>query len=102
MTSVQSPTEQLYREALKYIPGGTSRLHYYYTPFPIYARSGGGCRLICHAPSHTLDAAGQMHIPWAAEPRAPDRQHDGADHRPRASHVARLLADAPAARSGHS
>ena len=46
MTSVSSPTEQLYREALKYIPGGTSRLHYHYTPFPIYARSAGGCRLV--------------------------------------------------------
>ena len=46
MTSVQSPTERLYWEALKYIPGGTSRLRYHYTPFPIDARSAGGCRLI--------------------------------------------------------
>jgi len=27
------------------IPGGTSRLHYHFDPYPIYARSGSGCRL---------------------------------------------------------
>jgi len=46
MTAASNPTETLYREALKYIPGGTSRLHYHYAPYPIYARSAGGCRLI--------------------------------------------------------
>jgi len=46
MSSVPSPTERLYREALKYIPGGTSRLHYHYAPFPIYARAARGCRLV--------------------------------------------------------
>lgn len=38
-------SERLHREALRYIPGGTSRLHYHYEPFPIYARAGRGCRL---------------------------------------------------------
>jgi len=38
-----SPTARLYAEASKYIPGGTSRLHYYFQPFPIYARKGEGC-----------------------------------------------------------
>ncbi|MHB1004249.1 MAG: aspartate aminotransferase family protein [Chloroflexota bacterium] len=33
-------------EARTYIPGGSSRLHYYYEPYPIYARSGKGCRLV--------------------------------------------------------
>jgi len=27
------------------MPGGTSRLHYYYQPYPIYAESGSGCYL---------------------------------------------------------
>ncbi|MBI3974208.1 MAG: aspartate aminotransferase family protein [Chloroflexi bacterium] len=35
--------ERLHAEACRYIPGGTSRLHYYYHPYPIYARSGQGC-----------------------------------------------------------
>jgi glutamate-1-semialdehyde 2,1-aminomutase len=46
MSDETTPTEQLYREALKYIPGGTSRLHYHFAPFPIYARSASGCRLV--------------------------------------------------------
>jgi glutamate-1-semialdehyde 2,1-aminomutase len=40
-----SATARLYEEACRYIPGGTSRLHYYFRPYPIYARSGDGCYL---------------------------------------------------------
>lgn len=38
-------TEQLFREAATLIPGGTSRLHYYFPPHMIYAERGQGCRL---------------------------------------------------------
>src|SRR5689334_24534904 len=43
--SASSATARLYEEACQYIPGGTSRLHYYFRPYPIYARSGDGCYL---------------------------------------------------------
>ena len=43
--STGSATARLYDEACRYIPGGTSRLHYYFRPYPIYARSGEGCFL---------------------------------------------------------
>ncbi len=36
---------RLYQEAIKVIPGGTSRIHYWFEPYPIYARSARGCRL---------------------------------------------------------
>jgi len=38
-------SKRLFDEACQYIPGGTSRVHYYYEPYPIYAHSGAGCRL---------------------------------------------------------
>jgi glutamate-1-semialdehyde 2,1-aminomutase len=38
-----SKTAQLFEQAQKYIPGGTSRIHYYFKPYPIYAQSGEGC-----------------------------------------------------------
>lgn len=38
-----SATADLYDEARRYIPAGTSRIHYYFRPYPIYARSGNGC-----------------------------------------------------------
>ena len=38
-------TEALFEEARGYIPGGTSRIHYYFDPHPIYARSASGCCL---------------------------------------------------------
>ena len=38
-------TDDLYRAASALMPGGTSRLHYYYPPHPIYAAHGRGCRL---------------------------------------------------------
>lgn len=40
-----SATRALHAEACKLIPGGTSRLHYVFEPYPIVARSGLGCRL---------------------------------------------------------
>jgi glutamate-1-semialdehyde 2,1-aminomutase len=43
--SASSATARLYEEACQYIPGGTSRLHYYFRPYPIYARSGDGAYL---------------------------------------------------------
>ncbi len=43
--SATSATARLYEEASRYLPGGTSRLHYYFRPYPIYARSGQGCRV---------------------------------------------------------
>jgi glutamate-1-semialdehyde 2,1-aminomutase len=44
--SHESPASRaLYEEACKYIPGGTSRLHNYFHPNPIYIRSGHGCRI---------------------------------------------------------
>ncbi len=38
-------TAELFEESSRYMPGGTSRLHYYYHPYPIYAQSGSGCYL---------------------------------------------------------
>jgi glutamate-1-semialdehyde 2,1-aminomutase len=40
-----SATARLHAQASELIPGATSRLHYYFKPYPIYARSGQGCRL---------------------------------------------------------
>lgn len=40
-----SVTARLVEEARRIIPGGTSRLHYHFAPYPIYARSGSGCQL---------------------------------------------------------
>lgn len=40
-----STTARLHAQASQLIPGATSRLHYYFKPYPIYARSGRGCRL---------------------------------------------------------
>jgi glutamate-1-semialdehyde 2,1-aminomutase len=40
-----SRTAELYAEACRYLVGGTSRLHYHFAPYPIYARSGAGCYL---------------------------------------------------------
>ncbi len=41
----ESVTAQLHSAACDLIPAGTSRLHYLFEPYPIYARSGRGCRL---------------------------------------------------------
>ena len=40
-----SATRRLHGEASRVIPAGTSRLHYVFEPYPIYAHSGAGCRL---------------------------------------------------------
>ena len=46
MTTPTRPASgRLYQEASRYIPGGTSRIHYYFEPYPIYARSASGFRL---------------------------------------------------------
>jgi glutamate-1-semialdehyde 2,1-aminomutase len=41
----ESGTAAHYAEARRYLPAGTSRIHYTFAPYPIYARSGCGCRL---------------------------------------------------------
>ena len=46
MTPAATATERLFDEACRYIPGGTSRIHYYYPPYPIYARSARGCTVV--------------------------------------------------------
>jgi len=38
-------TDTLFQEAATMMPGGTSRLHYFYAPHPIYASRARGCRL---------------------------------------------------------
>lgn len=43
--SPTSRTARLVEEARTVIPGGTSRIHYHFSPYPIYAQSGSGCRL---------------------------------------------------------
>lgn len=40
-----SRSHELHRSASALMPGGTSRLHYYFPPHPIYAARGRGCRL---------------------------------------------------------
>jgi glutamate-1-semialdehyde 2,1-aminomutase len=40
-----SATAQLHETATAVIPGGTSRIHYHFQPYPIYARAGKGCVL---------------------------------------------------------
>lgn len=42
----KTATERLFDEACRYIPGGTSRVHYYFPPYPIYARSAHGCTVV--------------------------------------------------------
>lgn len=44
-TSNSKKTAKLFQESSQYMPGGTSRLHYYYQPYPIYAKAGNGCYL---------------------------------------------------------
>ena len=40
-----SASAHLHAQARELIPGATSRLHYLFKPYPIYARSGRGCHL---------------------------------------------------------
>lgn len=44
--STRVESARLHREASRFIPGGSSRVHYYFDPHPIYAKSGSGCRLV--------------------------------------------------------
>jgi glutamate-1-semialdehyde 2,1-aminomutase len=39
-----SQCAQWYREAVRYIPGGTSKANLYMRPHPLYVRGGAGCR----------------------------------------------------------
>lgn len=55
-----STTARLYEEACQYIPGGTSRLHYYFRPYPIIARSGSGCYLTDVEGAERLDLLNNM------------------------------------------
>ena len=45
VASESRATRSVFEEARRYIPGGTSRIHYYYDPYPIYGRTASGCRL---------------------------------------------------------
>ena len=45
LSSIPSRTQALFEEACQYIPGGSSRVHYFHEPYPIYAHHGQGCRL---------------------------------------------------------
>src|SRR5438046_9526398 len=40
-----SRTAKLHETAAGVIPGGTSRIHYHFQPYPIYARAGQGFTL---------------------------------------------------------
>jgi glutamate-1-semialdehyde 2,1-aminomutase len=55
-----SETARLYKEASKYIPGGTSRIHYYFRPYPIYAQSAEGCHLTDVEGTRRLDFLNNM------------------------------------------
>ena len=55
-----SLTGRLYAEASNYIPGGTSRIHYYFRPYPIYAQSGEGCYLTDVEGTRRLDFLNNM------------------------------------------
>lgn len=45
MAGGRPASRRLFEEASRFIPGGTSRIHYFFEPHPIYARSAAGCRL---------------------------------------------------------
>ncbi len=55
-----SATARLHEEASRLIPGGTSRLHYHFAPYPIYARSGSGCRLTDVEGDERIDCLNNM------------------------------------------
>jgi glutamate-1-semialdehyde 2,1-aminomutase len=42
----ESATARSHAAASEVIPGGTSRIHYHFAPYPIRARRGEGCRLV--------------------------------------------------------
>ena len=43
--SPDSASAKLYEEASRFIPGGSSRVHYHFQPNPLYAKSASGCYL---------------------------------------------------------
>ena len=43
--SPDSATAKLHEEASRFIPGGSSRVHYHFQPNPLYAKSASGCYL---------------------------------------------------------
>ncbi|MFN0160701.1 MAG: aspartate aminotransferase family protein [Burkholderiales bacterium] len=55
-----SATARLNAQAAHLIPGATSRLHYRFKPYPIYARSGRGCRLIDVDGDERIDCLNNM------------------------------------------
>ncbi len=58
--AADSATARLYAQASELIPGGTSRLHYHFQPYPIYARSGQGCRLTDVEGDERIDCLNNM------------------------------------------
>jgi glutamate-1-semialdehyde 2,1-aminomutase len=58
--TMSSASARLHQEGSKYIPGGTSRVHYHFDPHPIYASSGRGCRLIDADGVERLDCLNNM------------------------------------------
>jgi glutamate-1-semialdehyde 2,1-aminomutase len=58
--AADSATSRLYDEARQVIPAGTSRIHYYFRPYPIYAASGHGCHLIDKDGVQRLDFLNNM------------------------------------------
>src|SRR5687768_7609792 len=55
-----SATARAHAEASAVIPGGTSRVHYHFGPYPIRARSGEGCWLIDAEGTRRLDCLNNM------------------------------------------
>jgi glutamate-1-semialdehyde 2,1-aminomutase len=55
-----SATARLHAQADALIPGATSRLHYYFKPYPIVARSGRGSRLIDVDGDERIDCLNNM------------------------------------------
>ena len=55
-----SATARLHAQASQLIPGATSRLHYHFKPYPIYARSGRGCRVTDIEGDQRIDCLNNM------------------------------------------
>src|SRR4051812_40508072 len=55
-----SATARGHAAASELIPGGTSRVHYHFAPYPIRARSGDGCWLVDAEGVRRLDCLNNM------------------------------------------
>ena len=55
-----SATARLHAQASQLIPGATSRLHYHFKPYPVFARSGRGCRLTDIDGNQRIDCLNNM------------------------------------------